>query len=392
MPSFRLGSRSGLPAAAAALVLLLAPHRDASAQEEDSLASGVDLQFHGFVSQGFIYTTDNDYLAHSERGSFELTEVGFNASAELTDRLRVGMQLFARDLGPIGDYRATMDWFNLDYRWKDWLGLRAGRVKIPFGLFNDISDIDAARHPVLLPQSIYPLQNRDFLLAQTGVELYGYIDLACRGALSYRVYGGTIFPDVEIPPQVLELTIPYVAGARLMWETPLPGLRIGGSALAGRVEYDVLLDPALPVLDVDNPQILWVASTDYMRGDLYLAAEYSRWYGKVESSDPMLFPEGEITSERTYAMASYRFAPLIHPGAYYSLLFPDTRDRSGRESVQHDAALTARFDLNLHWLLKLEAHYMNGTAGVSPELNGGRPREELTRNWFVFLAKTSAYF
>ena len=46
-----------------------------------------------------------------------------------------------------GDYvlNSWADWFDLDYRWKDWLGLRAGRVKLPYGLYNDTSDIDAAR-------------------------------------------------------------------------------------------------------------------------------------------------------------------------------------------------------------------------------------------------------
>ena len=35
-------------------------------------------QIHGFVSQGFIKSTDNNYLGQSERGSFEFTEVGIN--------------------------------------------------------------------------------------------------------------------------------------------------------------------------------------------------------------------------------------------------------------------------------------------------------------------------
>ena len=32
------------------------------------------VEMHGFVSQGFIKTTSNDYLASSERGSFEFTD------------------------------------------------------------------------------------------------------------------------------------------------------------------------------------------------------------------------------------------------------------------------------------------------------------------------------
>src|SRR5688572_13264616 len=155
----------------ASLVLPIVLAGPVLAQDEplpdESPAPPVPLvEIHGFVSQGFIVTTDNDYLAESERGSFEMAEVGINFTRALTDRLRAGVQLFARDLGDIGDYDATVDWFYLDYRWHDRLGLRAGRVKLPFGLYNDTSDIDAARVPILLPQSVYPTQNRNFLLAQ----------------------------------------------------------------------------------------------------------------------------------------------------------------------------------------------------------------------------------
>src|SRR5690606_23975894 len=78
-------------------------------------------EIHGFVSQGFIKTSKNNYLAQSERGSFEFTEVGLNVTKQITDRFRVGMQLFVRDLGPIGNYKPQFDWFYLDYRFFDWL-------------------------------------------------------------------------------------------------------------------------------------------------------------------------------------------------------------------------------------------------------------------------------
>src|SRR5262249_32905537 len=145
-----------------------------SVQPAKSEADDVDLlalEVHGFISPGFIVSTDNNYLSESKHGSFKLSEVGLNFTKPLTETLRAGIQLFARDLGRSGNYSAKFDWYYLDYRWRDWLGIRAGRVKVPFGLYNDINDIDPARVPILLPQSVYPVTNRDFLLAQTGGEL-----------------------------------------------------------------------------------------------------------------------------------------------------------------------------------------------------------------------------
>ena len=73
-------------------------------------------------------------------------------------------------------------------------------------------------------------------------------------------------------------------------------------------------------------------------------------------------------------------------GLQMGKLFPASKD------MQHDLAGTLRFDVNSHWLVKLEAHYMHGTAGLDPTLNGGMPLDKLTRDWALFLAKTTAYF
>src|ERR1043166_6898565 len=82
------------------------------------------LQVHGFASQGALLTSDNNYLAYTERGSLEFTEAGINFTKPLDDRLSFGLQLFARDLGPGGSYTAAFDWLYLDYRWQDRLRAR----------------------------------------------------------------------------------------------------------------------------------------------------------------------------------------------------------------------------------------------------------------------------
>ena len=224
----------------------------ASAARADDLVESPDdnLQIHGFASQGFLYTSDNNYLANTEHGSFEYAEAGVNVTRQLGEQLRMGVQLFARDLGPIGDYSAKLDWFYLDYRWRDWVGVRAGRLKVPFGLYNDSADIDAAHPVAILPQSIYSARNRDFLLAQTGVEVYGYRDFGSAGSLDYRAYVGTIFldPDERANPSIrlVSLDIPYVVGGRVLWEPPIDGLRVGISAQALRLESQFLAPGHLP--------------------------------------------------------------------------------------------------------------------------------------------------
>jgi hypothetical protein len=353
-------------------------------------------QVHGFVSPGFILTTNNNYLAHSRKGSFEFTEVGLNLTVPITDKLRAGLQVFSRDLGPTGNYSLKADWFYLDYRFEDWLGFRAGRVKIPFGLYNEVNDVDAARVPVLLPQSIYSLANRDFLLAQTGMEIYGRVPLGGLGAIEHRHYAGTIFLDLgeqtSLSTRITELQVPFVAGQRIMWETPVEGLRAGGSMQTLRLDAQLLFQ-SKPV-SLNLPVFLWVASVEYAIHDLLLAAEYGRQRAGLTASDDTLVPAAarRIESERAYVMASYRMNKTFHPGAYYSVSYPDMRTRTGPAASLHDVALTLRFDINPWWLVKLEGHFMSGTAGLSSALNDGAPLDSLERRWGVFLAKTTAYF
>lgn len=385
--------------------------QEAEAQQADvSWPFDFQLQIHGFVSQGYIRSTENNYLVRSKRGSFEFSEAGINFNVQLASNFRVALQLFTRDLGVLGNYAARFDWFQLDYRWRDWLGVRAGRVKLPFGLYNDISDIDAARVPILLPQSVYPTSSRDYLLALTGVELYGYLTLGGAGALDYRAYYGTIYINLNESTtaglEVEAVRVPYVGGGRLLWTTPLEGLRVGGSVQALRIDMDFTLDAqTIAILEATGaasfpagfdgriryllPVLLWVASAEYVSGDLLLAAEYSRWSSKLETRPKGIIGTdvSDVTSERGYVMGSYRVSPWLVPGAYYSVERPNAEKRSGVRNVQHDTALTLRFDIFPFWLLKLEGHYMNGTAVLQAAENPN-PKSD----WFLFLAKTTAYF
>jgi hypothetical protein len=375
-------------------VLVLAP--PAQAIEVGSEGDLFSVEVHGFATQGFILTLDNNYLAlDTTHGSFAYSEAGINFTKRLTDKLHVGFQIFAQYLGPTGSYNVKMDWFYLDYRITDWLGFRAGRVKIPFGLYNEIRDVDSARVPVLLPQSVYPIQERNFLLAQTGFELYGYLRLSSLGALDYAAYCGTIFVDTLTPPgspyQLQSFNVPYVAGGSLFWETPLQGLRLGASIQALRLDATFLFDATSTTVRV--PALLWVASLEYVVHDLVVSLEYSRWRQRTDSNNTTIVPETPTnTSERAYAMVTYRLTKWLQPGIYYSLLYPNIEQRNGAANFQKDASATLRFDVNSFWLFKLEGHYMVGTATVDPSLNNNLAPASLSENWAVFLATTTAYF
>src|SRR5271165_735379 len=152
-----------------------------------------DVQVHGFVSQGYVYTSGNNWLSMTTNGdgSAAYTDMGLNMSSSLTDKLRVGAQVYDRNLGQLGQYHPSLDWAMADYRFKSWFGVRGGKVKTTLGLYTDTQDLDFLHTFALLPQSVYPTDLRDATIAHLGGDLYGNVSLKHHlGDLSYTAYAG----------------------------------------------------------------------------------------------------------------------------------------------------------------------------------------------------------
>ena len=375
-----------------------------------------ELQIHGFASEGAFVSTANDYIGQSSQGDLHFFEAGLNVSSEVADRLRVGIQLYSRDTGRFRDIPPRIDWTYLDYRWRSWLGLRAGIIKMPFGLYNEYADIDSSRLSILLPQAVYPLQDRSALLAQTGFSIYGEHSVGKAGAIEYQAWLGTL----DVPSNALNVDggtldsvdTRYVTGAQAFWHPPVEGLRIGATVLRSSIDFNLTLDAANimaliaaglepPTYDgklviSQSPVDLIIGSAEYLLGDWTFAAEYSRWFTHQTSTLAAVLPDFDRDNERFYVLAARRLSTRFETGGYYSVYSVDANDRAGHDrkespirsnAFQRDLAATLRFDVNDVWLWKLEAHFIDGTADLEPAQN---PTPE--RYWGMFLLKTTVTF
>jgi hypothetical protein len=394
-----------------------------------TMESQVDI--HGFVSQGYIQTTDNNYFGETEDGSFEFNEFGINFAKELTDSLHVGIQFLSRDFGSNGNNEVNIDWAFGDYRLTDWLGLRAGKIKTPKGLNNEFRDVDMLRTPIFLPQSIYPEILRDVDLALTGIGIYGNIGLSVVGNLSYQVLYGTQNVDpnesvsqalqgvtaFETPIENDSIDVDKKYVISLLWETPLDGLRLGATYDYSDITATAHTTAAVPgvfeegdimVSDFDKYQNI-VLSAEYTLGDLVLTGEYLRSvkdYDLIQNGSPFpIRPTVDIISDGWYLAASYQFIDWFRLGAYYSESYYDEDDRDGESlttygnDIPHrayfkDICLTTNFLINEYLILKLEGHSFTGTYGVSPldqepDENGKIFAEE---DWYLFAAKITIGF
>src|SRR5258708_27355442 len=224
----------------------------------DFKLAGRAVQVHSFASQGFAYSNQNNYLTmKTSDGAFNLTDFGFNISMAVTDKLRVGAQLYSYNAGELGRYRPQLDWGLADYRFKDWFGVRGGKIKTALGLFNDTQDMEFLHTYALLPQSAYPIDQRGETIAHIGLDVYGNVPLKKLGAVIYTLYGGRRPSDlaggvvyslektqkVEAIPLALYIPADYAHtvkvdsstgrayGADLRWTPPIKGVVAGASYL-----------------------------------------------------------------------------------------------------------------------------------------------------------------
>jgi hypothetical protein len=153
------------------------------ASEEPALraARSADLQWHGFISQGFDFSKGNNVNGSSadSNGSFRYQEIGLNASWRPRGDLLVSGQLASVRAGD-----ATDEYLVLEYGLADYtpvqtelgrFGVRAGKLKLPIGFYNDSRDAVFTRPSILLP-AMY-LDNaggRSFgYFSQVGAGVYG---------------------------------------------------------------------------------------------------------------------------------------------------------------------------------------------------------------------------
>jgi hypothetical protein len=192
----------------------------------NSFAENVEI--HGSVSQSAVISTSNEYLfSGTKEGSLQFTEFLLNFNQRVNDDLKVGAQLLSRNFGGHGTFKTELDWAFGDYRLLPWLGVKAGRMKMPVGLYNEIRDVDIAREMLLLPQSVYPEGFRDIFSAYNGLGLYGFLgnQEASFGELGFDFYFG------QINSGEMYFVKSFVEQFNANYHTQLENYRFGGSTL-----------------------------------------------------------------------------------------------------------------------------------------------------------------
>ncbi|MGA7446409.1 MAG: hypothetical protein WBQ43_10445 [Terriglobales bacterium] len=342
------------------------------------------VQIHGFVSQGFVHTNDNNWLTMntSNVGSGEFADFGANASTQITDKFRIGAQIYDRNLGGLGNWYPSLDWAFAQYRFKPWFGIRGGRVKTVLGLYNDTQDLDFLHPWALLPQSIYPIDLRDSTIAHDGGDVFGDIRLGSKlGTLSYTAYGGHRQNSPHGGAAYLldsdglrfdSLGGPQY-GADLRWKTPLDGLLVGASRQIqdNTSVYTVEL-PTGPIQLRGSDRSDWANQFygEYSWKKLLLDAEFRRAWD--DNGKPKV-DEFQINVHAWYIGGAYRIVKRLQVGSYYShywINFPLADIEPAATGHDNDKVVTGRVDINRFFNVKVEGHFMDGVGLPTDYPNG----------------------
>lgn len=385
-----------------------------------ALNLGDSFQLHGFASQGFIDSYKNNFLAHSVSGTIKMTDIGLNANWQPIQSLRIGAQGYYRNLGDFNENSVVLDWGVIDYQPWDFLGIRAGKVKMPLGLYNEVRDSTFLLPMVFLPQSIYDESRRDSNLAYIGAGIYGNISCGRYGDLDYHVFSGeTDFPDESqleennttsaiaaiernnsLPANRQNPLIPAsfnsldresddLYGGALVYNTPF-GLRLSGTLLHSKAS--VYLNGSSQPAGNTLTHKRFVLSAEYSNEHWLLAGEYSEtdrtttMFGVTNLDGP---------SQSWYVMVCYNpfenwTFSLLYDEFYRLKHDKHSEDRPQAEPFsgwRKDIGAGVRYDLNSWCNLKVEYHYIDGTAMQLNVIN-----DDPQRYWSYFAAKVSVVF
>lgn len=369
------------------------------------------VEVHGTLSQGYLDSRHNNFIEESNKGTFAFREYGLNVTVLPLDNVILGGQLFGRDFGSVGEDTVYMDWLNVDYTWRDWLGFRAGKLKTPYGFYGETRDIDSLRTEVLLPQGVYMEYIRGLYDSAWGGALHGYVPWEGLGGFSYLFQGGARDDDAQDDDMqrlllgrglFIEHTDPRPTfAAALTWHTPIEGLRAGATGCRSEHHIGGYADSpfgASPFTADIHDSSMAVGSAEYARGPVTLAAEVM--HGSFETLFDYASPFApDMTFSARYwggyLKANYRFANRLSVAGGYSYFdYDQTIALAGVPTTlpyaegQRDGFVSLRFDLTENLIIKVEQHFLSGVAGLFAHENP----DGIHEHWAMTLAKLSFVF
>ncbi len=365
--------------ATAALLAMAAGFGSARADEDR-------FSLHGFGNQDYSKTTENTFEQAGPTGTWENNFLGLVMSAKISDQSKLWAQFQANSVE-----EARVTWMFIDYQFTDNLSGQVGRVKFPFGIYNEYIDTRALQMSVGKPFA-YSLEADMTYDAYQGLGINYALDLVRLGRLTIQGFGGDIFtpasPFVTPPfPEQFQMgnleavtNDLHVWGAKITWETPIEGLRFLLSANQTKIITTADNGQAPNQPGLENR---WMLSADYVTDRLDLKAELNRHKYPGLSGFP------DQNSYAWYVQAGFPIGKWT-PYTRYDAVSTDMSQSSNPSYYQHTVVLGINRKLTPNLNLRVEDEFNHGYA--LPVAAGETMTGAGKSNWQLFAAQINFMF
>lgn len=371
-----------------------------------------NFQVHGFASLTLVNTTDNNFFGQSDdRISKDFSEVGLNASWRLNPDIQLSAQLLSHRAGGTDDGGVRLDYGLID--WTAWSredgrgGIRLGRIKTAYGLYNTTRDVPFTRPGIILPQSIYFERTRNLTVSADGAEIY--VDrYGEAGVLSASFAFGQPQTDTEAGrAPLVGVNAPGHLDAKLAPDFQLMYEGFGGAGALYRLAFtathlDLRYQPGFG----DRLQAgrftftPLIFSAQYNAENWSLTSEYAFRRSSVTDFGPFFY-NGTADGRSYYLQGTYRLAPQWEALLRYDVYYADKDDRDGKEFAAatrlpgftrfaRDWTAGLRYDVTPQFMLRAEWHRVNGTGFLAVQDNPNP--QALRQYWDNFMLQASFRF
>ena len=287
------------------------------------------------------------------------------------------------------------------------IGVRGGRIKNPWGLYNETRDVAFTRPTILLPLAYFE-RSRTLFLALDGGQLYADYNTSM-GDFSFKFnYGWVNADDKEL---LIGITSDPTATGHLesdpSFVTQLSYEVLGGeyvfalsyAELNMRYQAKNIGDPYAQ-LDADIKS--FIISAQYNGEKISFTGEYSLQWN--EFTDIRFgVPDNSPVSEHWYVQAGYRLLDNLQATLRYDSTVQDKNDRYGKGveaatggmvpghlMYAQDIVFGLRWNITPAWMIRAEYHRMHGATTIS--LLENPDFSKIVKNWNIYALQVAFRF
>jgi hypothetical protein len=354
LPGIRSAAAQAVPPGAT-----VASQPDGS-KEDDEAKDGLKITLNGYLSQAYAISDGNQVSGIPKQGTADYRTAAVQMRVDMTPQDTFSVKLRHERIGesPFQAFQpdVALDWIFYEHKFGD-SAVKVGRVKIPFGLFNEVRDVGTLLPFYRAPTDFYgagsfTTQTIDGALVNHAFNLGG----------GWRLDGDLYYGNWEFVASESEGVFKSKArnslGAEMWLETPLPGLRIG----VGGMTYTVVKEEAGGT--VTTPSKSYHVSVEERLGRLVTHVEYKyRHTADAKINSGYVHLGFLLTDRLTVNGQAERYHTVIAE-------LPDGKDQDD------DRALGLNYAFRTDLVLKLEHHWNRGFNTEVPASGLFGPRQK----------------